>query len=1070
MKSMNVGTLTLVVCVAATFVAGPAAAQLTCEPTPPTTSAGFNCLPSCDVDDGRFLAITTGAAFLSLSDPILDLSFTAPAGTASFEIGIFDGDARSGPAGDRHWDAGNPGVGAFAAPIFEYTLYADPGNNVDGTEVVAGPFIGTSFLGTGNDLADNTWCNLAVTTGPEAQAANGDYVYRLRVEIVNPGTTQISNSFKVRTSELGSVESVAQPFGYIAQKTFPDNPIIYPNYPALSPTTYDGDFSFFVAVEAPTTEFSVWDGDFDRGDFDGANSDTDDANTPGSPFEPVWATDDALPEGVAAGTGPSTGAPPDDRALGGSGDEFLRQPSVLYDLVLPGGTSSAASCLPANGCYRNDDPSGNQEWEEFKLSTVAGDPTADAIAGSLPEGNYQLAIRGVDMANLNFLLLPSRVIACEGTVCPEPRETFAIGDTVFEDTDGDGVQDAGEPGIQGVQVNLLGEDGNVIDTTVSDANGNYSFSVYPATYTVEVDSSNFGAPADSGAIGDRVWYDADGDGLQGPVSDEPGLPNVALRLYLDGGDGLTDGADDTFVDTVFTGMEGEYSFNGLADGDYWVEVVEFTVPDGLVLSGGSDPSAIQTIAGNVVDTVDFGYENADPATAIIGNLVWNDADGDGIQDAGEAGIGGVTLQLIDAVSGTVVAETRTAADGSYLFVGVAPGDYRIDVTDTAGILAAYDLTVGPESNPDPTADFSVAAGEVILSKDFGYQNDPLIAELFDISDSIWFDADRDGVRDEVGTGIAGVTVNLLDSQDRVIATTTTDANGDFTFADLPDGEYTIMIADHTRQLAGLLATTPNSARGSRTVTLAGADVSGDTFGWIDQGALEGATGTTDDGDGDVDRHTDTVIDADVLDYDFGYQRGDLEGCTPGFWKQPHHFGHWPAGLSPDDLFCDVFGVGPCVTLLDALKTGGGGFKALGRHAVAALLNAADDDVNFDLTEAEVIALVQAAYASGDPEDAKDLLESENEQGCPLGNTGEADEHQLTVVVAGDGTVSGSGISCGFGGGNCTEGLLAGTVVSLSASAEPGWSFSGWSGDCSATGEVTMSEPKTCTALFELAGG
>jgi hypothetical protein len=113
-----------------------------------------------------------------------------------------------------------------------------------------------------------------------------------------------------------------------------------------------------------------------------------------------------------------------------------------------------------------------------------------------------------------------------------------------------------------------------------------------------------------------------------------------------------------------------------------------------------------------------------------------------------------------------------------------------------------------------------------------------------------------------------------------------------------------------------------------------------------------------------------------------------EGCTPGYWKQPHHLDSWVAtGYDPGDFFDTVFGVtssfGPTFTLLDALKQGGGGEKALGRHAVAALLNSANPDVSYAFTEAEVIALVQAAYASGDFKDAKKLLEEQNQSGCPL---------------------------------------------------------------------------------------
>ena len=110
-----------------------------------------------------------------------------------------------------------------------------------------------------------------------------------------------------------------------------------------------------------------------------------------------------------------------------------------------------------------------------------------------------------------------------------------------------------------------------------------------------------------------------------------------------------------------------------------------------------------------------------------------------------------------------------------------------------------------------------------------------------------------------------------------------------------------------------------------------------------------------------------------------------EGCTPGYWKQPHHLDSWEAtGFAPGDSFDVVMGVDSSFdTLLDGVKAKGGGENALARHAVAALLNASNPDVAYGYTTGEVIALVQDAYATGDFESAKDLLEAENEAGCPL---------------------------------------------------------------------------------------
>ena len=113
--------------------------------------------------------------------------------------------------------------------------------------------------------------------------------------------------------------------------------------------------------------------------------------------------------------------------------------------------------------------------------------------------------------------------------------------------------------------------------------------------------------------------------------------------------------------------------------------------------------------------------------------------------------------------------------------------------------------------------------------------------------------------------------------------------------------------------------------------------------------------------------------------------GEGEGCTPGFWKNRGLTLGWPAPYSPGDSFDATFGVVSSFggTLEDAVNRGGGGENALGRHAVAALLNAASGGVDFDLSTAEVIQIVQDAYTSGDFEGAKDELEALNEQGCPL---------------------------------------------------------------------------------------
>lgn len=124
---------------------------------------------------------------------------------------------------------------------------------------------------------------------------------------------------------------------------------------------------------------------------------------------------------------------------------------------------------------------------------------------------------------------------------------------------------------------------------------------------------------------------------------------------------------------------------------------------------------------------------------------------------------------------------------------------------------------------------------------------------------------------------------------------------------------------------------------------------------------------------------------------FKMQREDIpngggEGCTPGYWRQEHHFDSW-TGYAPGDLFSSVFSDAfPGQTLLDIVWARGGGLNALGRHTVAALLNASSAGVEYDYTTAEVIDLFNAAYASGDRatiENQKNVFDFLNNQGCGL---------------------------------------------------------------------------------------
>jgi len=409
-------------------------------------------------------------------------------------------------------------------------------------------------------------------------------------------------------------------------------------------------------------------------------------------------------------------------------------------------------------------------------------------------------------------------------------ETASIGDFVWEDLDGDGIQDAGEPSIQGVTVNLYCCLGLFVDTTTTDANGFYSFTgLTPGDYYVEfvlpsgyafspqdvgtddtVDSDadsttgltvvttlDFGESDltwDAGmyepaSIGDFVWDDVDRDGIQD--AGEVGIESVEVNLY-DGSGNL--------IDTTTTDANGYYSFAGLAPGDYYIQ---FARPSGYVFSPqdqGTDDTvdsdadstgktATFILASGQTDTtLDAGmYE-----TASIGDFVWEDLDGDGVQDAGEPGLPGVVVNLYDSAHNPVDT-TITDIDGFYQFIDVVPGDYYLEFVLPAGyVFSPQDQTVDTvDSDADTTtgktATITLTPGETDNTWDAGMYA-PLPPVKACIGDRVWEDVDGDGVQDAGEPGISGVIVKLYRSDDTFVAFTVTDANGLYSFIVDP-GDY-----------------------------------------------------------------------------------------------------------------------------------------------------------------------------------------------------------------------------------------------------------------------------------------
>ncbi|WP_185154601.1 SdrD B-like domain-containing protein, partial [Flavilitoribacter nigricans] len=390
----------------------------------------------------------------------------------------------------------------------------------------------------------------------------------------------------------------------------------------------------------------------------------------------------------------------------------------------------------------------------------------------------------------------------------------SIGDYVWEDLNGDGIQDAGESGVGGVTVTLLDGDGATVGTTTTAADGSYSFTdLEPGDYSVvffdlpmgynftdqdaggddtldsdanPADGSTAIVTLESGdnytdldagiltgaSIGDYVWEDLNGDGIQD--AGEPGVGGVTVTL-LDG-DGAT-------VGTTTTAADGSYSFTDLEPGDY--SVVFSDLPMGYDFTdqdaGGND--ALDSDA-NPVDgsTATVTLESGDNYTdldagiltgASLGDYVWEDLNGDGIQDAGEPGVGGVTVTLLDG-DGATVGTTTTAADGSYSFTNLEPGDYSVVFSDLpmgynftdqdAGGNDALDSDANPADGS--TATVTLESGDNYTDLDAG------ILTGASLGDYVWEDLNGDGIQDAGEPGVSGVTVTLLDGDGATVGTTT----------------------------------------------------------------------------------------------------------------------------------------------------------------------------------------------------------------------------------------------------------------------------------------------------------
>ena len=179
----------------------------------------------------------------------------------------------------------------------------------------------------------------------------------------------------------------------------------------------------------------------------------------------------------------------------------------------------------------------------------------------------------------------------------------------------------------------------------------------------------------------------------------------------------------------------------------------------------------------------------DDCNGAIGDMVFEDLDRDGIMEEGEPGISGIVVILQDG-AGTELARTTTNDEGKYIFEGLAPGVYMIAIQAPQGYAATL-----PDRGGDDALDSDVnmatlksdminlGASERNLTIDAG------LVQTASLGDFVWFDDNGNGIQDFDEDGVSNVTVELLDENMVLMASTFTDDNGFYLFDNLPPGKY-----------------------------------------------------------------------------------------------------------------------------------------------------------------------------------------------------------------------------------------------------------------------------------------
>ena len=433
----------------------------------------------------------------------------------------------------------------------------------------------------------------------------------------------------------------------------------------------------------------------------------------------------------------------------------------------------------------------------------------------------------------------------------------AIGGTLYWDVNNSGGASPSGPDrpLDGVTLTLTYKTPTGVDktaTTLTDSRGHYSFKdLAPGDYTIiveedsvagacptctaqthapsgdltagqgqelsltsnvtltPVDMSNnsqdwaFTSPADT-AIAKTITDPSEAE--QDTFEFTPGKQVTYTLTLTNNGPGVATGV--TVLDHLpsgvsFVGASGDGSYDATSGvwnlSDQVIETSEVKTLAIAVTITGDGAGALVTNVARIThqDQVGDDPTNNEASASFrggfnIGGTIYRDSDGSYSTAGSEERFTGITVALLNEDGSPVLGDDGvpvtavTDASGAYRFVDLGRGSYRVSIVDAAQSPLASLVPTQAYTGKGATWATVIISDASVEGVNFG-----LVAPAT-IGERVWDDVNANG-SDDGEPGIGGVSVILTDADGAQVARTTTDANGNYRFAGLIPGTYTVTI-------------------------------------------------------------------------------------------------------------------------------------------------------------------------------------------------------------------------------------------------------------------------------------